>query len=82
MLLGRYTPCKIAGGNASSLNSAQTCRNLRKSRQRAVSYLSTEKNQHLVAQKLLDSERFLPDEGTDVIAALTPPTFQRHNAVK
>lgn len=41
-LLGRYTPYKIAGGNVSSLNSAQTCRNLRKSRQHAVSYFSTQ----------------------------------------
>lgn len=27
-LLGGYTPYKTAGGNVSSLNSAQTCRNL------------------------------------------------------
>lgn len=46
-LLGRYTPYKIAGGNASSLNSAQTCRNLWKSRQHAVSYFST----YMVGQK-------------------------------
>ena len=33
---GWYTPYKTAGGNVSSLNSAQTCRNLWKSRQHAL----------------------------------------------
>ena len=39
-LLGLYTPYKTAGGNVSSLNSAQTCRNLWKSRQHAVNFFT------------------------------------------
>lgn len=81
-LLGRYTPYKIAGGNVSSLNSAQTCRNLRKSRRHAVSYFSTEtveNNKHHMAQKLLNSERFFSDERSTFTAALTPFSVQHIN---